>query len=50
VKDRDETLAWLEQADGEGDPTLHQIKFLKKFDFVRDDRRFVTVAKKLVFE
>lgn len=50
VKDREKTLYWLEKADEEGDPTLPQIKFLTKFDFVRDDKRFQAVAKKMIFE
>ena len=49
VKDREQTLYWLEKADEEGDPTLFQIKFLTKFDFVRDDKRFQSIAKKLNF-
>jgi len=41
---------WLERSNEEGDPTLFQIKYLSKFDFVRDDKRFQAVAKKLSFE
>jgi len=50
IKDREQTLYWLERSDEEGEPTLFQIKFLTKFDFVRDDKRFQAIAKKLSFE
>ena len=49
IKDREQTLYWLERSGEEGDPTLFQIKFLTKFDFVRDDERFKAVASKLKF-
>ncbi len=50
VKDREQTLYWLERSADENEPTLFQIKYLTKFDFVRDDKRFQAVAKKLNFE
>lgn len=40
VKDRDQTLFWLEQAVHEGDQTTGGVKYLAEFDFVRDDPRF----------
>ncbi len=49
VKDREQTLYWLERSDRENEPTLFQIKYLTKFDFVRDDARFQTIVKKLEF-
>lgn len=50
VKDREQTLYWLERSAEEGDPTLFQINYLTKFDFVRDDRRFQAIATKLTFD
>jgi TolB-like protein/Tfp pilus assembly protein PilF len=49
TKDREQTLYWLERSSEEKDPTLFQIKYLKKFDFVRDDSRFQAVVSKLAF-
>jgi tetratricopeptide (TPR) repeat protein len=49
TKDREQTLYWLKRADEEGDPTLFQIKFLSKFDFIRDDEQFQAIVKKLSF-
>lgn len=48
--DREQTLYWLERSAGEKDPTLFQIKYLRKFDFVRDDERFQAVVRKLAFD
>ena len=50
VKEREQTLLWLARAQAEKDPTLYQIKYLSKFDFVRDDARFRAIAEGLVFE
>jgi DNA-binding winged helix-turn-helix (wHTH) protein/TolB-like protein/Flp pilus assembly protein TadD len=47
VKDREQTLIWLEKAAEEDDAGLAQIKFLEKFDFVRDEPRFQAVVDKL---
>jgi tetratricopeptide (TPR) repeat protein len=49
VKDREQTLQWLERAVGEGDTTVGGIRFLSKFDFVRDDTRFQTLLNRLPF-
>jgi TolB-like protein/Flp pilus assembly protein TadD len=49
VKDSEQTLYWLERSAEEGDPTLFQIKYLTKFDFVRDDKRFQAIVGKLNF-
>jgi len=45
VHDREQTLIWLKRAAQEHDPTLAQIKYLSKFDFVRDDPRFQEIVK-----
>jgi len=47
VKDREQTLIWLEKANEEDDAGLSQIRFLEKYDFVRDDPRFKAVVDKL---
>jgi len=50
VKDREQTLRWLEQSLQEGDPTLAIIKFLARYDFVRDDPRFQAVVQKTSYQ
>lgn len=47
VKDRDATLCWLEKALAEGDATLSRIRYLEKFDFVRNEVRFRSIVNKL---
>lgn len=47
VKDRDATLYWLEKALAEGDATLSRIRYLEKFDFVRNEVRFRSIVNKL---
>lgn len=49
LKDREQTLYWLERAAEEGDTTLGGIRFLAKFDFVREDPRYQAVMAKLPF-
>lgn len=49
VKDRNQTLTWLEKAIDEGDPRIQQIRYLAKFDFLRDDVRFRSLAEKLPY-
>ncbi len=49
VKDREQTLSWLEKAIDEGDRTIVGITYLAKYDFVRNDPRFQAVANKLSF-
>jgi TolB-like protein/Tfp pilus assembly protein PilF len=49
VKDREETLRWLERSMQERDPTLACIKFLARYDFVRDDPRFQAIVQKTSF-
>jgi TolB-like protein/lipoprotein NlpI len=47
IKDREQTLDWIEKAREEDDPLLFEIKYLSDFDFVRDDPRFQAVAATL---
>jgi DNA-binding winged helix-turn-helix (wHTH) protein/TolB-like protein/cytochrome c-type biogenesis protein CcmH/NrfG len=47
LRDRDQTLYWIERSAEEKDPTLFGIKYLAKFDFVRDDPRFKAVVENL---
>lgn len=47
VKDREQTLYWIERSLEEGDLTLVTINYLAKYDFVRDDPRFKLVQTKL---
>lgn len=49
VRDREQTLFWLEKALEEGDTTLGGTRFFAKYDFVRDDPRFQAVVTKLPF-
>ena len=49
VKGREETPIWLEKDLDEGDTTIGGIKYLAKFDFVRDDPRFQSIAAKLPY-
>jgi len=35
------------KAEQEGDPALSQIKYLSKFDFVRDDPQFQEIVKEI---
>ncbi len=49
VKDREQTIYWLEKSLEEGNITLGGIKFLAKFDFVRDDPRFQAITQKVIF-
>lgn len=49
VKNREQTLFWVEKSLQEGDPIIQQIKFLAKFDFVRDDPGFQAVINQLAF-
>jgi len=46
VKDREQTLRWLERSLQEGDPILGEIRFLARYDFVRDDPRFQAIVQK----
>ncbi|MCY7348839.1 MAG: tetratricopeptide repeat protein, partial [Pyrinomonadaceae bacterium] len=40
MKNREQTLTWLEKAFDEHEPTLWQIKHLPNYDFIRDEARF----------
>ncbi len=46
VRDRKQTLHWLERSLQEGDPTLDSVRFLARYDFVRDDPRFQAILRK----
>lgn len=47
LKDREQTLEWLEKAEQERDPTIWQIKYIARYDFVRDDMRFQNLLDKI---
>jgi tetratricopeptide (TPR) repeat protein len=49
IKDREQTLFWLEKALEEGDTTQGGTRYFARFDFVRDDPRFKAVESKLAF-
>lgn len=49
LKDREQTLFWLEKSLEEGDPVLGSIRFFARFDFVRDDPRFQAIVQKIDF-
>jgi hypothetical protein len=46
VKDREQTLRWLERSLQERDPILSSIRFFARYDFVRDDPRFQAILQK----
>ncbi|MGH9754940.1 MAG: tetratricopeptide repeat protein, partial [Blastocatellia bacterium] len=46
VKDREQTVRWLDRSLQEGDPTLISVRFLARYDFVRDDPRFQAILRK----
>jgi hypothetical protein len=50
VKDREQTLRWLERSLQERDTTLAIIKFLARYDFVRDDPRFQAIEQKTSYQ
>jgi hypothetical protein len=50
VKDREQTLRWLERSLEERDPVLSSIRFFARYDFVRDDPRFQAVVEKTNFQ
>ena len=50
VKNREQTLAWLEKAYDEHARTLTQIKYLARYDFLRDDGRFQGLVQKIEFK
>ena len=47
LRDTEQTIAWLREAAEENDPTLFGIKYLSKFDFVRNDPRFQEIVSKV---
>ncbi|HMU32359.1 MAG TPA: winged helix-turn-helix domain-containing protein [Pyrinomonadaceae bacterium] len=50
LADRENTLKWIEKSYDEGEPTIDQISFLSKYDFLRDDPRFQDLEKRLKFK
>lgn len=50
LKNREQTLAWLEKAVDENEPTFSEIKYLAEYDFVRDDERFRRLLQKIEFK
>jgi TolB-like protein/DNA-binding winged helix-turn-helix (wHTH) protein/Tfp pilus assembly protein PilF len=46
VKDREQTLRWLERSLEERDPVLSSVRFFAMYDFVRDDPRFQAILQK----
>jgi tetratricopeptide (TPR) repeat protein len=50
VEDREQTLRWLERSLQEGDPTLGGIRFIARYDFVRDDPRFQAIVQKTSYQ
>src|SRR5262252_1440166 len=50
VKDREQTLRWLERSLQEGDPTLGGVRFFARYDFVRDDPRFQAIVQKTSYQ
>ncbi len=50
LKDRDQTLEWLEKAEQEHEPVLWQIKYIARYDFVSDDKRFQDLLEKISFK
>ncbi|MEP6848262.1 MAG: hypothetical protein ABI999_05350 [Acidobacteriota bacterium] len=49
MKDREQTLSWLKKVLDEGDTAIGVVKYLAKFDFVRDDPRFQGVVARLPY-
>jgi TolB-like protein len=50
VKDREQTLRWLERSLQDGDPTLGGVRFFARYDFVRDDPRFQAIVQKTRYQ
>ncbi|HEY2866478.1 MAG TPA: tetratricopeptide repeat protein [Pyrinomonadaceae bacterium] len=46
LQDQEQTIFWLQTAADENEPTLFGIKYLSKFDFVREDPRFQEIVTK----
>ncbi|HEY8460050.1 MAG TPA: winged helix-turn-helix domain-containing protein [Blastocatellia bacterium] len=47
VKDREQTLHWLERSLQEADPALASVRHLPRYDFVREEPRFQAVLRKI---
>ena len=50
IKDREQTLRWLERSLQEGDPILDSVRFFARYDFVRDDPRFQAIVQKTSYQ
>jgi len=49
LRDRDQTLFWLEKAVQNHDAMLDEIKYVARYDFVRDDERFKSIVDQVGF-
>ena len=47
LKNRDQTLLWLENAEREQEASLWQIKYVSRYDFLRNESRFKEILKKI---
>ena len=47
LKNREQTLDWLENAERENEASLWQIKYVSRYDFLRDETRFKEILKKI---
>lgn len=50
LNNREQTLTWLEKAADEDARTISSIKFMARYDFVRDDERFRRIVEKIEFK
>lgn len=50
TNNREETVNWLEKAVDEGEQTISQIKYISRYDFVRDDKRFKRLVERIEFK
>ena len=50
LKNREQTLVWLEKAFDDGEQAISQIRFIARYDFVRDDERFKRLVEKIEFK
>ncbi len=50
LKNQEQTLNWLEKAEEEHEATLWQIKYVARYDFLREDSRFQNLLQKIDFK
>lgn len=50
LKNKEKTLDALEKAYEDGEPTLSQIKFSAKYDFIREEERFQRLLEKIEYK